>query len=63
MFQSFSPRLWIVVGFTVALLSVSLAYINFTIRRHGLQDSEDYSLTKTVFIVIGAYCQKGNVAN
>jgi multisubunit Na+/H+ antiporter MnhB subunit len=62
MFQSFSPGLWIVVGFTVALLAVSLASISFMIRRHGLHGGADYSLTNCIFIVVGAYCQKGNIA-
>jgi len=62
MFRSFSQKLWIVVGFTMALLSVSLASIEFMIRQHGLQDGADYSLTTFIFIIIGAYCQKGNTA-
>jgi hypothetical protein len=51
-----------VVGFTMALLSVSLASMEFMIRQHGLQDSGDYTLTTFIFIVFGAYCQKGNIA-
>jgi hypothetical protein len=62
MFQSFSPKLWIVVGFTMALLSISLASIHFVNQQHGLQDGGDYTLTTFMFIVFGAYCQKGNIA-
>jgi hypothetical protein len=63
MFQSFTLKIWIVVGFTMALLSVSLASINFMIQQHGLQEGGDYTLTKFIFTVFGAYCQKGNRAN
>jgi hypothetical protein len=60
MFLSFSPKLWIFVVFTMALFSVSLASIEFMIQRHGLQDGGDFTLTTIIFIVFGAYCQKGN---
>ena len=63
MFQSFSPKLWVVVGFTMALVSVSLASINFITRQYGLQDGADYAPTGFIFIVFGAYCQKGNTTN
>jgi hypothetical protein len=62
MFQSFSPKLWIVVGFTMALLSVSLASIEFMIRQHGLQDGGHNTLSTFIFFVFSAYCQKGNIA-
>ena len=60
-FRSFSPKVWIAVGFTVVLLSVSLAAIEFMTRQHGLQDVGDYTLTTFIFIVFSAYCQKGNI--
>jgi uncharacterized membrane protein len=62
MFRLFTPKLWIVVGFTMALLSVSLASIEFMVRQHGLQDGGDYTLTTFIFIIFAAYCQKGNIA-
>ena len=62
MSRSFSPTLWNVVGVTMVLLSVSLAAIEFTIRKHGLQDVGDYGLKTFIFIVFYAYCQKGNIA-
>ena len=62
MFRSFSPTLWIVIGVTMALLSVSLAATEFMTRKHGLQDGGDYSLKTFIFIIFDAYCQKGNIA-
>jgi len=61
MFRSFSPNLWIVVGVAMTLLSVSLAAIQYTVRKHGLQDGGDYTLRTFIFIVFGAYCQEGNM--
>jgi len=61
MFRSFSPKLWIIVGVTMALLSVSLTAIEYMVRKHGLQDDGDYTLRTFIFIVFGAYCLKGNI--
>jgi hypothetical protein len=60
-FRSFSPRLWVAVGVTMALLSVSLASVDLFHCRHGLRDDGDYSLTKAMLIVVGAFCQKGTI--
>jgi hypothetical protein len=59
MFRSFSPRLWVAIGFTMALFSVSLALINLLNLRHGRPDDGDYGLVKTTLIVVGAFCQTG----
>jgi len=60
-FCSFSLRLWIAVCFTMVLLSISLALINSLSHWYGLPDDGDYTHTKAVFVVIGAFCQKGNL--
>jgi hypothetical protein len=59
MFRSFSPRLWVAIGFTMALLSVCIASMNLLALRHGIRDVGDCSYTKAVLIVFGAFCQTG----
>jgi hypothetical protein len=62
MFRSFSPRLWVAIGITMALLAISLASIDLLHRRHGLRDDGDYSLTRATLIVFGAFCQEGTLS-
>jgi hypothetical protein len=59
MFRTFSPRVWVAIGITMALFSVSLASINILHLRYGHPNDGDYSLVKATLIVVGAFCQTG----
>jgi hypothetical protein len=59
MFRSFSPRLWIAVGFTMTVLSVCIASMNLLALRHGIRDDGLYSCIQAMLIVFAAFCQTG----